>query len=80
MDGDDAFEVDEDDSATGFSVGDDLETQRSDRAEESARRASRREISSEESRKAAADEAEDMTSRLLRAKRRASGDKDSADG
>ena len=73
-------EIDED-ASPGFSVGDDLQSVREDQAEAAGRRASRRETSSSEERKQAADDAEDMTSRLLRAKKRATGgEEDGRDG
>ena len=63
----------EEDASPGFSVGEDLQSVREDEAEAAGRRASRRETSSGEQRKQDADDAEDMTSRLLRAKKRATG-------
>ena len=65
-------EVDEEGGGE-FSVGDDLGSVPRDSAEAAARRASSRETTADQDRKTASDGAEDMTSRLLRAKRRASG-------
>ncbi len=65
-------EIDED-AASTFSVGEDLASVREDDVEAAGRRASRRERSADEQRREDGDQAEDMTSRLLRAKKRASG-------
>lgn len=73
------IEVEE--SGPSFSVGDDLESGRGDAVEQAGRRASIRGRSAAEERQAAAEDSEDMTSRLLRAKRRATGGgEDGADG